>query len=108
MATEDKYEGHSPCSAYFSDDTPEPGTAAYSSLCWPKDTKKLKVYFEVADVLPTWLSKDKKRYIGPEIILKWANLWSKAPRSSVPKFEETKDKENSDIRVLLTGERTSY
>ena len=102
MATEDEYKGCRACSAYF--DTPKPGTAAHSGLCWPKDKKELKVYFEVTGELPTWPLKDKKRYIGPGIILNWANLWSK-DKPSVPRFIETEHKGSSDIRVLLSGER---
>ena len=101
MTTEDECKGHRACSAFF--DTSKPGTAAYSSLCWPKGKKELKVYFEGR--IPTWRLNDNiERFIVPEIILNWANLWSKETRSSVPKFIETKDKGNSDIRVLLTGE----
>ena len=105
MATEDEYEGRRVCSAYFSDDTPKPGTAAYSSLCWPEHKKELKVYFEAEEgKILTWRLNDQlQRLIGPEIILEWANLWSSDTRSSVPKFIETDDKRNSDIRVLLTG-----
>ena len=104
MATEDAYEGHRVCSAYFSNDTPEPGTVAYSSLCWPKDKKELKVYFDAMGKIPIWRLNDPLQTpIVPEIILEWANLWSKDKRSSVPRFIKADDKRNSDIRVLLTG-----
>ena len=85
------------------------GAPVYRNLRWPIAKRELKVFFDVIPnkegekKMPTWRMKSTplKLVINPTDILDWANIWSSLG-GSIPKFVKTDNKDDSDIRVLLS------
>ena len=75
----------------------------YSDLRWPEEKKELNVYFDVKGKFPTFRLKSTRiqQLLTTDKILHWANLWRSHCGNSVPKFVETEDEDNSDVRVFV-------
>ena len=66
--------------------------------------EKLRVYFRDCK-FPTWRmeSDPRKELITSDKILYMANVWRRCGGDAIPEFVKTENEQESDVRVLLSG-----
>ena len=109
MADDDPIKPYTACNTIFRLEVNPTFRAAggviYPRLYWPPG-KKLRVHFRVHKKFPTWRmesSNPRAELITSDTILNMANIWKHCGGDSIPEFVKTENKQESDIRVLVSG-----
>ena len=79
------------------------GGVIYPYLRWTPGMK-LRVHFG-DKTFPTWKMKSEPRseLLTSDKILEMANIWRRCGGATIPEFVKTEDRQESEIRVKITG-----